>query len=68
MTFSIFRIEAGKLQSHVADFDLKDLMMEILKSCALRARQKGLERMCEIGKDVPLRLHSDAERLRQVLA
>jgi signal transduction histidine kinase/DNA-binding response OmpR family regulator len=61
------RIEAGKLQSHFTDFDLEDLMMEILKSCALRAHQKGLELMCEIGKDVPVTLRSDAERLRQVL-
>jgi two-component system, sensor histidine kinase and response regulator len=47
------RIEAGKLQSHVTDFNLEDLMAETLKSCALRAHQKGLELMCEIGRDVP---------------
>ena len=61
------RIEAGKLQSHVTDFNLEDLMAETLKSCALRAHQKGLELMCEIGRDVPPTLRSDAERLQQVL-
>ena len=55
------RIEAGKLQSRVDDFNLEELMAEILKSCALRAHQKGLELICEIGSDVPLSLRSDAE-------
>ncbi|HET7890622.1 MAG TPA: response regulator [Candidatus Sulfotelmatobacter sp.] len=61
------RIEAGKLRTHVADFNLEDLMSEILKSCALRAHQKGVELMCDIEADVPLNLRSDPERLRQVL-
>ena len=61
------RIEAGKLQIHISDFNLEDLMAEILKSCALRAHQKGLELMCGIATDVPHSVRSDPERLRQVL-
>lgn len=61
------RIEAGKLRKHVGDFNLEDLMSEILKSCALRAHQKGVELMCYIDTGVPHNVRSDPERLRQVL-
>jgi len=61
------KIEAGKLQLHVTQFNLENLMAEILKGFALRAHQKGLELMYEIGRNVPSTLCSDAERLRQVL-
>jgi two-component system, sensor histidine kinase and response regulator len=61
------RIEAGRMQLNVADFNLDDLVGETVKSFAPRAHEKGLELMYEVGSDVPSALRSDAERLRQVL-
>ena len=61
------KIEAGKLQLNAADFSLEDLLADTAKSFALRAHQKGLELMYEIGRDVPSTFCADAERLRQVL-
>jgi two-component system, sensor histidine kinase and response regulator len=61
------KIEAGKMQADVTEFNLENLLAETVKSFALRAHQKGLELMYEIGSDVPSVLYSDAQRLRQVL-
>lgn len=61
------KIEAGKLDIHTADFDLRELMDEIVSVLSLRARQKGLKMSCRIGSDVPERVNGDADRVRQVL-
>jgi two-component system sensor histidine kinase/response regulator len=61
------KIEADKVLIRAAEFILEELIVEIHKSFALRAHQKGLELMYEIADDVPGVLCSDAERLRQVL-
>jgi two-component system, sensor histidine kinase and response regulator len=61
------KIEAGKMGLNLFEFNLEDLMAEVLKSFALRAHQKGIELMYEIAPDLPTFFCSDAERLRQVL-
>ena len=61
------KMEAGKLQFELLDFDLEELLDEVTASLALRAREKGLELLCCIDDQVPLRLHGDPVRLRQVV-
>ena len=61
------KIEAGKLTLEETEFDLRELLGDILKSLALRAHSKGLELIGRVRADVPPRLLGDSTRLRQVL-
>ncbi len=61
------KIEAGKLEFEAVEFDLDDLVGSTLANLALRAHQKGLEVVCDVGGHVPTRVVGDAGRLRQVL-
>jgi signal transduction histidine kinase/ActR/RegA family two-component response regulator/HPt (histidine-containing phosphotransfer) domain-containing protein len=61
------KIEAGKLQLEYRAFTLRSTLEALLKPFALRAREKGLQLLCEVASLVPTRLIGDATRLRQVL-
>ena len=61
------KIEAGKLQLEYRAFSLRDTLDTLLKPLALRAREKGLQLLCDVAPPVPTRLIGDATRLRQVL-
>jgi two-component system sensor histidine kinase/response regulator len=61
------KIEAGKLMIESFGFDLGKTMDETMKAMALRARDKGLNLLCDIAPEVPLALVGDAGRLRQIL-
>ncbi len=61
------KIEAGRLELEEMDFDVYEMMDDSLPTLALRAEEKGLEFVYDIGVNVP-RFHSgDPGRLRQVL-
>jgi two-component system sensor histidine kinase/response regulator len=62
------RIEAGKLDLDVTEFNLHDTLGNTLKVLALRAHQKGLELACRIPPDMSVALVGDPGRLRQVIA
>jgi two-component system sensor histidine kinase/response regulator len=61
------RIEAGKLELDPIDFDPRDAVGDIANSVALRAHQKGLELIVDLGAAMPDRLNGDVGRLRQIL-
>ena len=61
------KIEAGKMELNVAPFDLLELVERAARTVAVRACGKGLELVCDIGRDVPASVEGDALRLRQVL-
>jgi PAS domain S-box-containing protein len=61
------KIEAGKVDLELADFNLRESLEATLKTLALRADEKGLELLCEIGPSVPEVVNGDANRLRQVV-
>jgi signal transduction histidine kinase/CheY-like chemotaxis protein len=60
------KIEAGKLDLDPADFDLRAVLDQLMKSFSLSAGQKGIELICQV-QDVPDMVVGDAIRLRQVL-
>ncbi|MFQ5568613.1 MAG: two-component regulator propeller domain-containing protein [Rhodothermales bacterium] len=60
------KIEAGKLELEVVDFDLFNVVEEVVELFGNRAETKGLELMCWIEEDVPA-VRGDPHRLRQVL-
>jgi signal transduction histidine kinase/CheY-like chemotaxis protein/HAMP domain-containing protein len=61
------KIEAGRVDLDVTDFNVRDCMESTLKTLALRADQKGLELLCEVGHEVPEMVRGDSGRLRQVI-
>ncbi|HKV91832.1 MAG TPA: response regulator [Candidatus Angelobacter sp.] len=48
-------------------FNLQDLVEEVLRAFALKAHQKKLELLGQIGPDVPEQVVGDSSRLRQIL-
>ncbi len=61
------KIEAGKLELEKFDFDFSALLNGVAISSTVRAREKGLDFLCEKSPDVPEFLKGDAGRLRQIL-
>ena len=61
------KIEAGKLELDQADFRLRSILGDTLRTLASRAHKNGLELVSHVQPDVPDALIGDASRLRQVL-
>jgi two-component system sensor histidine kinase/response regulator len=61
------KIEAGKMSYEQIDFHLDDVMDGMADLAAIKAQEKDLELLFNIGADVPLALIGDPLRLRQVL-
>ncbi|MGP8247171.1 MAG: response regulator [Bryobacteraceae bacterium] len=61
------KIEAGKFELAPAEFQPRELVEQTVKMAALRAHQKGLELVCEVGPSLPESVVGDAGRIRQIL-
>src|ERR1700685_3372890 len=61
------KIEAGKLDMEIIEFNLRDCLDDIIKAVSLRAHEKGLELACHILPEVPDALLGDPTRLRQIV-
>ena len=61
------KIEAGKMDLEVIDFNFRDRLRTTLKILSVRADQKELELLCNIGPGVPEVMRGDSNRLRQVV-
>jgi signal transduction histidine kinase/CheY-like chemotaxis protein len=61
------KIEAGRIELDLIDFDLRDTVHDVLRVLSLRAHTKGLELSCRVRPDVPYELWGDGGRLRQIL-
>ncbi len=61
------KIEAGKIELEVIDFNLRNCAEEALRTFASSADEKGLELLCDIAPDLPELVAGDPGRLRQIL-
>ncbi|MFQ5544043.1 MAG: response regulator [Nitrospiria bacterium] len=61
------KIESGKMSLEQVDFNLRDLIEETASLLAGRAHEKGLELTTDIPLDLPVLVHGDSSRLRQIL-
>lgn len=61
------KMDAGKLDLECIDFDLQNLVDELLGLFGEQAQAKGLELIALIQPEVPVGLRGDPTRLRQVL-
>jgi signal transduction histidine kinase/DNA-binding response OmpR family regulator len=61
------KIEAGRLELEEINFDLRNLIEQVVEMLALRTQRRGLELVYHIPPQVPTALVGDPRRLRQVL-
>jgi len=61
------KIEAGRIELVEADFDLDQILDEVVQVAAEAGRDKDIELLCDYPADLPLALRGDAGRLRQVI-
>jgi two-component system sensor histidine kinase/response regulator len=61
------KIEAGKLDFEIIDFDLRLAMDEVTDLVAIKSHEKGLEFVAIVHPEVPSLLCGDPGRLRQTL-
>ena len=62
------KVEAGKLDLEVIDFDLRSAVEEVTALFAQQAADKSIELMNFVRYDVPENLRGDPGRLRQILS
>jgi signal transduction histidine kinase/ActR/RegA family two-component response regulator len=61
------KIEAGRLSLEPVDFELGELIDEVLRTLRVQTDAKGIELCAEIAADVPDSLIGDLGRVRQIL-
>ena len=61
------KIEAGKMELYLADFQLATFARTIVEIIGVKAAQKDLEFICDLAPDLPRWIRADEKRLRQVL-
>jgi signal transduction histidine kinase len=61
------RVNAGRLELDMVDFDLIDCVESALKCFARGASDKGVELTCDVRPGTPAMVHGDPIRLRQVI-
>ena len=61
------KVEAGKLELEVIDFDLRSTMEDVADVLVVAAENKNLELVCRIHHEVPALVRGDPGRLRQIL-
>ena len=61
------KIEARKLDLSPVDFELRNSLVDMIQTLAVRAHAKGLELACSIPPEVPDDVIGDVLRLRQVI-
>ncbi|MCL6590087.1 MAG: response regulator [Firmicutes bacterium] len=61
------KIEAGKMTLERIDFEVRDLMNQIIRFHSVSAAEKGLKLFAEVSPEVPQVLTGDPVRLQQVL-
>lgn len=64
---AISRLESGELQLQYQNFIIQDLVKEVYDSLYLKAEEKGIRTSVKKGCEIPLTVHADKEKIRQVL-
>jgi CheY-like chemotaxis protein len=61
------KIEAQKIELHPTDFDLQQFLASMIELFQVRAQQKGIHFVYHRMSELPVYIHADETRLRQVL-
>ncbi|WP_333030464.1 MULTISPECIES: ATP-binding protein [unclassified Microcoleus] len=63
----ISKIEAQKMELQTTDFDFPSFLSGVVEICRIRAEQKGITFIYKPGVALPIAIHADEKRLRQLL-
>jgi len=63
----ISKIEANRVELHPVNFNFNDFIRDIVKLSAIRAEQKNITFIYEQLSHLPIGIHADEKRLRQIL-
>lgn len=63
----ISKIEANKMEIMNAEYQLQNLLIELLAANKVRARSKGLEISMELENALPVVLYGDEKKIRQIV-
>lgn len=66
-TLDLSKIEAGKLEIDPAPMDINEFLLDLLCVLGDGASKKGLDLKVEANTPLPVTIHSDETRLRQIL-
>jgi signal transduction histidine kinase len=61
------KIEANALRLHHENFDLREMLAEVMKLFAPQAKSKRIELICSVADDVSATVRGDCGRIRQIL-
>lgn len=61
------KIEAGKLELEIANFNLVEVLQNVVNQVSTKSNEKGLELKISIDENVPISLNGDSLRLGQIL-
>jgi len=61
------KIEANALRLQAEDFNLREMLADVMKLFAPQAKSKQIELHCSVAGDVPAIVHGDRGRIRQIL-
>ncbi|MFV5685035.1 response regulator [Flavobacterium sp. GB2R13] len=61
------KIEAGKMSINVEKVSLKNFSNDLLRDFKHQAQQKGLKLVCKLAATLPEFIHTDSQRLNQIL-
>ncbi|HRZ41243.1 MAG TPA: ATP-binding protein [Bacteroidales bacterium] len=64
---TISKLETGELQLDTRDFDLLDLIEEVIEFMEMKARKREITIACAETYEGPVMVHADKDRIRQVL-
>ncbi len=66
-TLDFSKIEAGKFSLDPVEFQLRDVLAAAIQPLAAKAREKNLDLVCHIPRNIPEKLVGDARRLAQIV-
>ncbi|MBE9128131.1 response regulator [Coleofasciculus sp. LEGE 07092] len=61
------KIEARKMELHPHDFHFPSFLQGVVEICHIRAKSKGISFVYQFTSQLPIGIHADEKRLRQVL-
>lgn len=61
------KIEAGKMELYTSEINFSEFLQGVIQICQIRAKQKGIAFNYQLSSSLPVCIHTDEKRLRQVL-
>lgn len=61
------KVESGMMEIVAVDYHIASLLNDLYNMIRIKAREKDLELIFDVGEDIPAKYHGDDRRIRQIL-